>query len=69
MKPQYVEQIAKSIKGQVGALLLERKENDNVDYMIDTLGSYYLSPSLSPPLSFSDDSAVELVVLLFLLFC
>lgn len=44
VKPQYVEQIAKSIKGKVHPLLLERIENDNLDFILDTLGrSLWLS--------------------------
>ena len=41
VKPQYVEQIAKTVKGTVGALLEERVENDNLQFMIDLLGMHF----------------------------
>jgi translation initiation factor RLI1 len=40
VKPQYVEQIAKSVKGKVADLLTERVENDNLAFMVDILGMW-----------------------------
>lgn len=37
VKPQYVEQIAKSVKGTVQGILTDRVENDNLDFLIDLL--------------------------------
>lgn len=49
VKPQYVDQIPKAVKGPnrtVGALLKSRSQNDNLDEMVDLMGMEAQRPEL-----------------------
>jgi ATP-binding cassette subfamily E protein 1 len=46
VKPQYVDQLPKAVKGPtrtVGGLLTARAQMDNLEKILDVLGIYYLS--------------------------
>ena len=48
MKPQYVDQIPKAVKGldrSVGALLKSRSQMNNTEEILDVLGTYINSDS------------------------
>jgi ATP-binding cassette subfamily E protein 1 len=38
IKPQYVDNIPRAVKGQVEPLMKAKHDNDNLDYLLDALG-------------------------------
>lgn len=56
VKPQYVDQIPRAVKGpvkEVGALLEARAQMDNMEHVMDVLGTYLL-PNFPQQTSFAD---------------